>query len=139
MCCRRGRKVVAQVDVRNAHFNVPARGRVFVELPPDDYQPRDEHMSCLLQDSLCGTREAAQFWEGELTSTLSDLKLTRGIACPCLWRGCIVGGRVGHCCNCANDRQLNFSSERYRGIIRYRSKSQTEKSGIILYRGHRVG
>ena len=28
-------------------------------------------------------------WEEELASTLSDLKLTRGSACPCVWQGCI--------------------------------------------------
>ena len=48
-------------------------------------------MCGLLQYSLYGTRDAAQNWEEELTSTLSDLKLTRGIACPCVWRGCIKG------------------------------------------------
>ena len=30
-------------------------------------------------------------WEEELASTLGDLKLTRGIACPCVWQGCIKG------------------------------------------------
>ena len=35
----RGGKVVALVDVRRAYFYAPARRRVFVELPPEDYQP----------------------------------------------------------------------------------------------------
>ena len=35
-----------------------------------------------------------QNWEGELASTLSDLKLTRRIACPCVWKGCIKGEDV---------------------------------------------
>ena len=39
----RGGKVVALVDVRRAYFYAPARRRVFVELPPEDYQPGDEH------------------------------------------------------------------------------------------------
>ena len=47
--------------------------------------------AALLQYSLYGMRDAAQNWEEELTSTLSDIKLTRGIACPCVWRGCIKG------------------------------------------------
>ena len=88
---KRGGKVVALIDVRRAYFYAPARRRVFVELPPEDYQPGDEHICGLLQYSLYGTRDAAQNWEEELTSTLSDLKLTRGIARPCVWRGCIKG------------------------------------------------
>ena len=65
------------VDVRRAYFYVPARRRVFVELPPKDCQAGDEHTCGLLQKSLHGTRDAAQNWEEELASTLSDLKLTR--------------------------------------------------------------
>ena len=82
---------MALIDVRRAYFHAPERRGVFVELPPEDYQPGDEHMCGLLQYSLYGTRDAAQNWEEELTSTLSDLKLTRGIACPCVSRGCIKG------------------------------------------------
>ena len=89
---KRGGKVVALVDVRRAYFHAPARRRVFVELPSEDCQPGDEHMCGLLQYSLYGTRDAAQSWEEELTSTLSDLKLTRGVACPCVWRGHINRG-----------------------------------------------
>ena len=48
------------------------------ELPPEDYQAGDEHMCGLY--SLYGTRDGAQ---------ISDLKLTRGIACPCVWQGCM--------------------------------------------------
>ena len=84
---KRGGKVVALVDVRRAYIYALARRRVFVELPPEDYQPGDEHMCGLLY----GTRDTAQNCEEELMSTLSDLKLTRGIACPCVWRGCIKG------------------------------------------------
>ena len=91
---KRGGKVVALVDVRRAYFYAPARRRVFVELPPEDYQPDDEHVCGLLQHSLYGTRDATQNWEAELTSTLSDLKLTRGVACPCVWRGHIKGEHV---------------------------------------------
>ena len=90
----RGGKVVALVDVRRAYFHAPARRRVFVELPPEDYQSGGEHMCGLLQYSLHGTRDAAQNWEEELTWTLSDLKLTRGIACPCVWQGHIKGTHI---------------------------------------------
>ena len=53
-------KVLALVDVRRAFFFAPARRKVFVELPPEDYQPGDEHMCGLLRYSLYGTRDAAQ-------------------------------------------------------------------------------
>ena len=70
------------VDVRRAYFNAPARRKVGVELPPEDYQLGDEHLCGLLRYSSYGTRDAAQNWEEELASTLSSLKLTRGSACP---------------------------------------------------------
>ena len=87
-------KVVALVDVPRAYFHAPARGKVFVELAPEDFQLGDEYMCGLLQYSLYGTRDAAQNWEEERVSTLSDLKLTRGIACPCVWQGCIKGEHI---------------------------------------------
>ena len=58
---------------------------------PRTTQPGDEHMCGLLRYSLYGTRDAAQDWEEELASTLSGLGLTRGSACPCVWRGRIKG------------------------------------------------
>ena len=87
----RGRKVVAIVHVRRAYFYAPSpsRWRVFVEVPPDDYQVGDEHRCVLLQYSLYGTRDAAQSWEEELAATLSNLKMTRGIGCPCVSGGSI--------------------------------------------------
>ena len=51
-------------------------------------------MCGFLQNSLHGTCDAAQNWEEELASTLSDLKLTKGMACPCVWRGCTKGERI---------------------------------------------
>ena len=87
-------KVLALVDVRRAYLYAPARRKVFVELPPEYYQLGDEHMCGLLRYSLYGTRDAAQNWEEELASTLSGLGLTRGNACPCVWRGRIKGEDV---------------------------------------------
>ena len=85
---KRGRKVVALIDVRRACFYAPARRRVFVELPLEDYQPGDEHMRGLLQCSLYNTRTTTHNWEEEeVASTLTYLMLTRGIACPCVWQG----------------------------------------------------
>ena len=55
---------------------------MFVELPPEDYQPGDEHRCGLLQYILYGTRDAAQNWEEELALTLSDLKIVEGKCVP---------------------------------------------------------
>ena len=88
------RAVVALVDVRRAYFYALARRRLFVELPPEDYQPGDEHMCGLLRYSLYGTRDAAQNWAEEQATTLSNLKLTRGSACSCVWRGHIKGDDI---------------------------------------------
>ena len=44
-------------------------------------------MCGLLRYSLYCTRDAAQNWEDDLATTLSSLKLTRGCACSCVWRG----------------------------------------------------
>ena len=60
---RRGGKVVALVDVRRAYFYAPARRRVFVEQPPEDYQAGGDRMCGLLQYSLYCTRDAAQNWK----------------------------------------------------------------------------
>ena len=82
---KHGGKVVALVDVRRAYFYAPARRRVFVELPTEDHQTGDEHMCRLLQYSLYGVACA---------STLSDLKLTKVSACPCVWKGCVKGEHI---------------------------------------------
>ena len=51
-------------------------------------------MCGLLRYVLYGTRDAAQNWEEELAATLSKLKLTRGIACTCVWQGRTRGEHV---------------------------------------------
>ena len=67
----RGRKVVALVDVRRAHFYAPSRRRAFVEVPPEDSKVGE----CgLLQSSLYGTRDVPQNWEKELASTPSNFQ-----------------------------------------------------------------
>ena len=90
---KRGGQVVALVDVRRAHFYAPARRRVFVELPPEDYQASDDHMCGLLQYSLYGPRRCTKLG-GKNLHRLSDLKLTRGMASPCVWQCCIKGEHV---------------------------------------------
>ena len=51
-------------------------------------------MCGLLRYSLYGTRDVAHNWEQELAATPSSLKLTRGSACSCVWRGHIKGGDI---------------------------------------------
>ena len=75
----RKRKSVALVDLRRAYFCITIAKESFVVLPLG--QAGEEHMCGLLR---CGTWNAAQNGEEELASTLSKLKLTRGIACPCV-------------------------------------------------------
>ena len=135
-------KVLALVDVRRAYFYAPARRRVFVELPPEDYQPGDEHMCGLLRCSLYGTRDAAQNWEEELASTLSGLGLTMGSACPCVWRGRIKGEATVH----GDDITIGGQRSAVESLIKMISKKykikkpvlggdpDLEKSGRILNR-----
>ena len=64
---------------------------MFVELPPEDYQPGDEHSTACCKTACTAHATPHRIWKEEPASTLSDLKLTRGIARPCVWRGCIKG------------------------------------------------
>ena len=45
-------KVLALVHVRKTYLYAPTRRKVFVELPPEDYQPGDEHMCGLLRSTV---------------------------------------------------------------------------------------
>ena len=142
---KRGGKVVALVDVRMAYFYAPARRQVFVELPPEDCQPVDEHMCELLRYSLYGTSDDAQHLEEELASTLSSLKLTRRSACPCVWRGHTKGEDIiatVHCDDITIDGERSAVESFIRKISKkYEVKKQVigedpdlEKSGRILNR-----
>ena len=73
----------------------------------------------LLRYSLYGTRDVAQNWKEEVVSTLSSLKLTRGSACPCVWRGHIKGSR------------LLEKSQRVECLIRMVSKRYEIKKQVI--------
>ena len=104
--------------------------RSSTELAPEDDQVGDEHMCGVLQYSLYGTRDAAQSWEEELPSTLSDLKLTRGIACPCVWQGCI---NVKHIVATLHGDDITIGGERsvVEFLIRMTSrKHETKKQAI---------
>ena len=87
-------KVLALVDVRRAFFLRSSTKKSICRIAARGLPAGDEHRCGLLRYSLYGTRDAAQNWEEELASTLSGLGLTRGSACPCVWRGHIKEERV---------------------------------------------
>ena len=82
---------MALVDVWRTYHYAPAQRKVLVKLPPEATRQATNTCAGCCNTALCGTRDAAQHWEGKLAPTLSDLKLIGGIACPCVWQGCIKG------------------------------------------------
>ena len=92
---KRGGKVVALSDVRRAE-RVALPRLQHEEGCLSNCRPKITSQTTNTCAACCNTACAAHAmphknWEEELTSTLIDLKLTRGIACPCVWRGCIKG------------------------------------------------
>ena len=115
-------------------------------MPPEDYQPGDEHVCGLLRYSLYGTRNASQNWEEELASTLSGLVLTMEKRVPmCVERPHQEGGRHG---DRARADDITLGGQRTAGefLIKMISKKydirkqvlgrdpDLEKSGRILNR-----
>lgn len=70
------------IDIRRAYYQAHARRRIYVELPPEDYE---EGKCGLLNKALQGTRDAAQCWEYEYSSFMEGLGFVRGIASPCIF------------------------------------------------------
>ena len=75
--------VLTIIDVRRAYFYAAAQRRVFVELPPEDYQPDDENMCGLLCASLYGTRDAAQRWGASCEERTTKLEFTVAVYAVC--------------------------------------------------------
>ena len=73
------------IDVRRAYFNAPARREVFVEIPPEDWEPGDEAKCARLRSSLYGTRDAARNWEEELRKFLESIGGKVGVASTCVY------------------------------------------------------
>ena len=71
------------LDISRAYFNAKATRNLFIKIPPEDYEPGDEHKVGILMKSLYGTRDAAQNWENEYSSFLAGLGFTQGLASPC--------------------------------------------------------
>ena len=50
-------------DVSRAYFHAPSLKPTFVEICPEDFEPRDEHRCGELNVSMYGTRPAAGNWQ----------------------------------------------------------------------------
>ena len=73
------------VDVRRAYFNAPSRRPVYVQTPPEDWEPGDEGRRCArLRSSLYRTRDAARNWEEELRKFLMSIGGKVGTASTCV-------------------------------------------------------
>ena len=90
----RGGKVVALVDVRRAYFHAPARRRVFVEPPPEDYQPGDVRV--VVVQSVLHARRCTKLGRGAGIYTQQSKTDERKRVLLCVERS--HQGR-GHCCN----------------------------------------
>ena len=71
------------VNVKRAYFYARSRRPVYIEIPIEDFEPRDEHMVGRLNLSLKGTRDAVQNWTREYTEFLESIGFRSGLASPC--------------------------------------------------------
>ena len=69
-------------DVKRAYFFAPAKRPVYVELPPEDWEPGKCGRLC---KSMYGTRDAAANWQDTLMTRLEDNGLQRGAGYPCVF------------------------------------------------------
>ena len=72
-------------DVKRAYFYAPATREIYVELCEEDREPGDEEMCGILNYSMYGTRDAAQNWQIEFTSTLLQMGFNQGKSSPCVF------------------------------------------------------
>ena len=79
---KKGGMKIEFIDIRRAYFHSPARRKVYVKLPEEDYE---EGMCGMLLKSMYGTRDAAQNWEWSYVKAMTDLGFDRGVAIPCLF------------------------------------------------------
>ena len=67
------------IDIRRAYFHSKARRSVYVQLPPEDFEPG---MCGRLLKSLYGTRDAAQNWEFEYIEFMESVGFNVGMSTP---------------------------------------------------------
>jgi hypothetical protein len=58
---------------------------VYIEIPPEDWEPGDEHRCAKLNSSLYGTRDAARNWEEELTKFMILNGAVMGKSSSCVY------------------------------------------------------
>jgi hypothetical protein len=78
----RGGKKLDFIDVRRAYFNAKARRPVYVKLPPED---EESGLCGKLMKAMYGTRDAAQNWEAEYTSFMTQVGFSQGKYSPCVF------------------------------------------------------
>ena len=77
------KKRIAIIDIKRAYFDAKSKRPTFVEIPIEDQNEGDEGMIGQLELSLYGTRDAAQNWSDEYTSTLKQWGFKVGLSSPC--------------------------------------------------------
>ena len=87
-------------------------------------------MCGVLQYSVYGTGDAVQNWEEELASTLGDLKLTSGIARPCVWQGFIKGENIVATVH-GDDITIGGEPSAVEFVIKIRSRKYEIKKQVI--------
>ena len=71
------------IDIKRAYFYAPATRKMFIKLPAEDCQPREEEMVGELKLSLYGTRDAAMNWAKQHTEHLNKIGFQKGRASAC--------------------------------------------------------
>ena len=71
------------VGVKKAYFYAPSARLVYIELPPEDRGPGEEHLCRLPPQSLYGTCGAAVHWSLGYGRVLAKLGFVKGASSPC--------------------------------------------------------
>ncbi len=70
------------IDIKRAYFYAPSKRPTFIEIPSEERVQGDEGKVGRLELSLYGTRDAAQNWCEEYTTTLRRWGFTVGRLSP---------------------------------------------------------
>ena len=84
LATRKGCKLM-YADVSRAYFYAPAVRPVYVRLPAEDTEEKDDGMVGRLNMSMYGTRDAAANWASEYGKTLTDAGFVQGKSSPCIF------------------------------------------------------
>ena len=73
------------MDVSRAYFYAKSVRPTYIKLPSEDPRAGEEGIVGKLMMSMYGTRDAAQNWAEEYSTTLQKAGYKRGVANPCLF------------------------------------------------------